>query len=386
MLVRRHFAWILVAVSLFLQARVSSAQEQTPTPTSTPIPPAASCTGDCNDDGVVAVNELVLGVNIALGTTIVDDCLAMDANGDGVVAVNELVTAVNNALSGCPAGPTVTPTQSPLPTFDAPLGTRRFSLDPATSGYSVVGLPIPVGGKGFEGFIEFEAGQPDAETGLASVAITDASEYLSISVPVPLSAPIVLCLRPQRDLLPIDPAGFIACYGGVDVGFSVIQDHNIGVVGVDGFTEQDCVDAGGLVEPEGGPHPGVCNGPLESDVPPEGDSGAGAMVVGPDPETLEGGFPVILTQETALPCGDEGGEQELELALTSGASVSIVLHRGSNLNAPPFEVGAEGENFSCVDWAQENGPGKLVLAAPIIDLSAPPLGFFDLGNVFEFDD
>ncbi len=60
------------------------------------------CVGDCNGDGRVAINELVLGVNIALGNAQVGACPAMDGNGDGSVRINELVTAVNNALNGCP--------------------------------------------------------------------------------------------------------------------------------------------------------------------------------------------------------------------------------------------------------------------------------------------
>lgn len=75
------------------------------TPTHTPVSVGTvepgSCTGDCNGDGVVAVNELVLAVNIALGTATVEECAAADADGDGEVTVNELVTAVNLALAGC---------------------------------------------------------------------------------------------------------------------------------------------------------------------------------------------------------------------------------------------------------------------------------------------
>lgn len=70
----------------------------------TGTPPTPSCVGDCDGNGMVAINELILGVNIALGTASVDDCPAFDENGDGMVGINELVTAVNNALNNCPAG------------------------------------------------------------------------------------------------------------------------------------------------------------------------------------------------------------------------------------------------------------------------------------------
>ena len=68
----------------------------------TGTPPTPSCVGDCNGNGVVTINELILGVNIALGSAAVDDCPAFDENGNGMVGINELIAAVNNALGGCP--------------------------------------------------------------------------------------------------------------------------------------------------------------------------------------------------------------------------------------------------------------------------------------------
>ena len=59
------------------------------------------CVGDCNGDGTVAINELITGVNIALGSAALDACPAFDGSGDGTVAINELIAAVNAALAGC---------------------------------------------------------------------------------------------------------------------------------------------------------------------------------------------------------------------------------------------------------------------------------------------
>jgi hypothetical protein len=50
----------------------------------------------------VTVDELLTAVNIALGTSPVEQCPAFDANGDGAVTVNEILAGVNNALNGCP--------------------------------------------------------------------------------------------------------------------------------------------------------------------------------------------------------------------------------------------------------------------------------------------
>jgi hypothetical protein len=64
----------------------------------------ASCTGDCDGDGTVGINELVSGVSIALAMTELASCEAFDLNGDAAVTVDELIQGINAALTGC-AGP-----------------------------------------------------------------------------------------------------------------------------------------------------------------------------------------------------------------------------------------------------------------------------------------
>ena len=54
--------------------------------------------GDCNRNGVVAIDELVRGVNILLGDTPVSECTPFDRVADGKVTVDELVRGVANAL------------------------------------------------------------------------------------------------------------------------------------------------------------------------------------------------------------------------------------------------------------------------------------------------
>ena len=56
--------------------------------------------GDCNGDGRVTIDELILGVNIALGSRPVTDCPAFDTDDSGMVSISELVAAVNVALNG----------------------------------------------------------------------------------------------------------------------------------------------------------------------------------------------------------------------------------------------------------------------------------------------
>lgn len=61
----------------------------------------SSCVGDCDQNGAVTVDELVLAVNVALGSQSVSACSAADADADGAVTIDELVGAVNAALAGC---------------------------------------------------------------------------------------------------------------------------------------------------------------------------------------------------------------------------------------------------------------------------------------------
>jgi len=63
-------------------------------------PPA--CVGDCSYDDAVTVDEIIEGVNIALGLRPVVDCLPFDTSDDGTVTVEEIIAAVNAVLIGCP--------------------------------------------------------------------------------------------------------------------------------------------------------------------------------------------------------------------------------------------------------------------------------------------
>ncbi|MBX3026535.1 hypothetical protein KF840_16645 [bacterium] len=100
---------------------------------------AQECVGDCNGDGMVAINELIIGVNIALGSQPITACESYDVNGDGMVTINELITAVNNALNGCPAVntptntvPVDTPTNT-VPPIDTPTHTPTLPAGTATA-------------------------------------------------------------------------------------------------------------------------------------------------------------------------------------------------------------------------------------------------------------
>jgi hypothetical protein len=65
---------------------------------------AQTCEGDCNGDHSVTIDEIIVGVHIAIGNEPVGDCRAMDGDGDGAVTVNELLAAVTRATQGCGDG------------------------------------------------------------------------------------------------------------------------------------------------------------------------------------------------------------------------------------------------------------------------------------------
>lgn len=75
---------------------------------------APNCPADCDGDGRVAVDELILGVNIALGGRPLSACSSLDADFDGTVAISDLISAVRAALEGCPTMVAPTPTPTPL--------------------------------------------------------------------------------------------------------------------------------------------------------------------------------------------------------------------------------------------------------------------------------
>ena len=69
---------------------------------SQPRQPRSNCTGDCNADRLVTVDEILTGVNAALGELPLHRCPALDSSGDGAATVDEIQRAVTSALSGCP--------------------------------------------------------------------------------------------------------------------------------------------------------------------------------------------------------------------------------------------------------------------------------------------
>ncbi len=73
-----------------------------PTLTATASSPRA-CTGDCDHSGDVNIAELVIGVDIVLGSAPASACPAVECLPGNGVDVSCLIMAVNAALNGCPS-------------------------------------------------------------------------------------------------------------------------------------------------------------------------------------------------------------------------------------------------------------------------------------------
>jgi len=63
-----------------------------------------ACVGDCSGDRLVTVDELVRGVNIALGLVEADQCPAFECHPGSGVTIDCLLQGVRAALDGCTSG------------------------------------------------------------------------------------------------------------------------------------------------------------------------------------------------------------------------------------------------------------------------------------------
>ena len=82
---------ILMVAALTLVAPFKQAVAQT----------AAACVGDCNGDGVVTINELIVAVNIDLGLAEASACPAFNCDCGLEPPFCCGIRAVNNLLYGC---------------------------------------------------------------------------------------------------------------------------------------------------------------------------------------------------------------------------------------------------------------------------------------------
>lgn len=385
---------------------------------------AQTCPGDCDGSGRVTISELITAVRIALDGAATStqsrsaapvpqggSCQAADANDDGVVRIEELIRAVRAALDGCPAQPTAsltgapatateTPTGSPdatatapratapsasptpsqisppTPTFTVPaeptntpptpvlpLGMRRFTLDPTTSGITTVTTAGQLDTFGMTGYLELSAGSPDPMTGLAQIDVTGASDYLALDL-----SPGVLCIRP---IVPAAAAGSIYCGPGVssaraglsgfelkDVGLEVRVEHRIGQIGED-FTLELCIEAGGTPEGPSDPHPGTCVGAVSRQINT-------AVQLQTPGTVVMNGLLAEVTSENGLPCGDEGIHGEAVAFDLISDTLRTIIEDVNGVDGETLVHEQVGVPTSCAAWSNTGSLGSLVHGTPIV--------------------
>src|SRR5207237_834998 len=62
----------------------------------------ALCIGTCNGSAAVAIDEIIILVNIARGEADISTCSAGIAGGVDQITAGQIIAAITNALSGCP--------------------------------------------------------------------------------------------------------------------------------------------------------------------------------------------------------------------------------------------------------------------------------------------
>lgn len=296
----------------------------------------AVCVGDCNGDGMVAINELILGVNIAQGSTPLSECPSFDADGSGTVGINELITAVNNALNGCPAGC---------------VGTERvFTVEPGVFGVP----PGPVtndettrtglfttGIGGINAALSFSPGPltlvmgtPDAN-GVACLAL---KEDVTISITIVDSS--CLCMK----FMAADGAGSIDCDGGTPYDVEARRANMAPTLAWDVTT--------GLGEPAG---PGNAN----------------LLVMGLFERTA------LMNCEEA-DCPNHVYSDPPNLFAFTTTTAKSVQETANPLMPNELTVGPS-EAFSCANFSTPASGGMLAAPAPS---TMDPIG--DVSNVFRF--
>lgn len=115
----------------------------------------ARCTGDCGGGGkAVTIEELVLGVNVALGSAPVEQCPAFPACDVGPVCIADLIRAVRYALDGCPA-----PVLPAIVASDPPAG----AVDVPRTAWARIDFAAPVDPADFSDLVEITCRRPGIE-------------------------------------------------------------------------------------------------------------------------------------------------------------------------------------------------------------------------------
>jgi len=169
------------------------------------LTPPPACAGDCDGNGNVSIDELMRGVDIAIGTTAVDQCPAFDCNHTGQVNVVCLIQGVESSLDGC------VPKAQPGTTIRIRDGLVHGAYDGDARRF--LGIPYaapPVGARRWrppapptpwQGVLEtnaFSSSCPQAATFLGPASDNEDCLYLNVWTPDPAPAhplPVMIWLH-----------------------------------------------------------------------------------------------------------------------------------------------------------------------------------------------
>ncbi len=218
---------------------------------------AQECCGDCNNDMMVAINELVTCVNIALDTSPLAQCPACDCDDSGGVEINDLVGAVNRALEGCGDGETPTCgndlVEAPETCDDGNIfggdgcagnctseDERVGTFDPARTVAFVQAEGFPIGPLNLTGSQIFRTGKIRSDVTMGPSGPLYRPNEMPVAIraedlvfdPIPVLGVVCACVRgvPVDDLFGpgISGMGVVGCNaeGLTDISYRLIQDHN----------------------------------------------------------------------------------------------------------------------------------------------------------------
>ncbi len=193
---------------------------------------AAQCVGDCNGDGEVTINELILGVNIDLGDQPVSACEAF-ADSEGQVTMAQLILGVNNALYGCRAtSPTPTETPTETPTGTPAAGVCTFLSGPTQSHLelNVGALANPV----ILGLVGSLTINCDVPGGGSEGQCTCAAGAID---PIRIPGIGTVCIAAAPDPC---PSAVVACDGGAPLGVDLRSSGNVGACDGNGACATTC--------------------------------------------------------------------------------------------------------------------------------------------------
>jgi len=192
-----------------------------------------------------------------------------------------------------------------------PLGTRHFSFSGSPSYSSALGTSVQIAT--LAGAFDLTGGAPG----------TDGIAPISFGGPLIYTGPILggafgtLCFRVSSC------TGMVDCDGGTAVGVQLVQDS-----------------AG----------PGKQNNPVLATTGLGGDGGPGAVLL-----TCQQSF--VQLQPGSADCANAAYPPDTTVYYTSGGLEEHFLN--ANPRVGTGEISITGQNFSCTDWATEDGPGQL---------------------------